>query len=170
MVGSVYAFNGVIQTTLMQGRITESCTYTVGANRLRIVRNETDRPCAINLVSLDTGDLTRVVDCRGVCVLDGYGISDTAEYEADTDLFDVTDFLRITAFDKQADTTLVTWTCVPTREYTLLYAEALTNGVPWTVTGSSFVPLSGPEISEQVEGVLDDKRFYRVRAQPPLTL
>ena len=100
---------------------------------------------------------------------DNDGTPDTAEYSADTDPFDRTDFLRITAFDKQADTNLVAWTCVPSREYTLQYAGVLTNGVLWTATGSSFVPPSGPEISEQVEGVIDDKRFYRVRAQPPLS-
>jgi len=100
---------------------------------------------------------------------DSDGTPDTAEYGADTDPFDGTDFLRITAFHKQADTNLVTWTCVPTRSYTLQYADMLTNGVLWTAIGSSFVPSSGPEISEEVNGVIDEKRFYRVRAQPPLS-
>jgi hypothetical protein len=99
---------------------------------------------------------------------DDDGVTDTAEYGADTDPFDASDFLQITALEKQADTNLVTWTCVPTRLYTLQYADILTNDVPWTATGPSFVPHSGPETSKRVDGVIDDKRFYRIKAGPPL--
>ena len=100
---------------------------------------------------------------------DGDGATDTSEYGADTDPFDDMDYLRITAFDKQADTGLVTWACVPTRLYTLQYADILTNGVLWTATGAGFVPPTGPESSEQVDGVTDVKRFYRISARPPLS-
>lgn len=100
---------------------------------------------------------------------DNDGVPDTAEYAADTDPFDITDFLRIIAFDKQAETNLVTWTCVPTREYTLRYAAALTNNTQWTAISAAFIPASGPDVTEDVTGVIEPKRFYRVRVQPPLT-
>ena len=97
------------------------------------------------------------------------GVSDVDEYAGDTDPLDGTDYLRITDFQTLETTNVVTWTCRPTRLYTLQYAAALSNSTVWADTGSSFVPPSGPEISEVVIDVTDTNRFYRVRAFLPLS-
>ena len=63
----------------------------------------------------------------------------------------------------------VTWRVETTRLYTLQHAAALSNGMGWTTTSSPFIPTSGPDITEEVPGVDDTNRFYRVQAQPPLS-
>ena len=52
------AFEGRIQATLNRDGPVETLLYTVGTNRLRIERGETDHPYPQNLVNLDTGDIT----------------------------------------------------------------------------------------------------------------
>ena len=99
---------------------------------------------------------------------DGDGIPDLGEYAADTDPFGAGDYLAITDFQTLETTNIVTWTCEPTRLYTLQYAAALSNGMAWTGTGSSFIPPWSGEIGEMVIGVTDTNRFYRVQAEPPL--
>jgi uncharacterized protein DUF4412 len=54
------AFEGTIVVSLNSGNHAETCHYTVGTNRLRIERTETNRPYAINLVELDTGTVALV--------------------------------------------------------------------------------------------------------------
>jgi hypothetical protein len=100
---------------------------------------------------------------------DGDGISDVDEYGADTDPFDEDDYLVITDFSAVGQTNEVTWTVKTTRLYTLQHAAALSNGMSWTTTSSPFIPLSGSDVTEEVPGVTDTNRFYRVRANPPLT-
>ena len=100
---------------------------------------------------------------------DGDGISDIDEYGSDTDPFDPDDYLCITDFEVDASTNRVTWTCVPTRRYTLQHGAALSNGMVWVDTGSSVVPPSGSEMTEEVNGVIDISRFYRVRVDLPLS-
>ena len=100
---------------------------------------------------------------------DDDGISDTDEYEADTDPFDMGDHLVITDFQIHGTTNDITWPVKTTRLYTLQHAAALSNGLVWIDTGSSFIPPSGPEITEEVSGVTDPSRFYRVRADLPLS-
>ena len=101
---------------------------------------------------------------------DGDGIPDVGEYAGDTDPFDPGDFLRITDFEVVGMTTNnVTWPVKTTRLYTLQHAAALSNGMEWTMTSSSFIPPSGPEVMEPVIGVADTNRFYRVQAEPPLS-
>lgn len=58
VVGSAAAFEGRLQATLTRGGETQTFTYTVATNTLRIERNETDRPYTRNLIALDTGDVT----------------------------------------------------------------------------------------------------------------
>ncbi len=101
---------------------------------------------------------------------DNDGISDVDEYGADTDPFDMNDYLRITDFEVLGMTTNnVTWPVKTTRIYTLQHAAALSNGMSWTMTSSSFIPPSGPDVTETVPGVSDTNRFYRVQAMPPLS-
>ena len=99
---------------------------------------------------------------------DGDGASDIDEYNGDTDPFDPNDYLRITAIEKKADTNLVTWPCKFTREYTLQDVTVLTNGVLWKDTDSSFMPSSTP-VTKEISGVTDDKRFYRIHVNLPLS-
>jgi len=100
---------------------------------------------------------------------DGDGVMDLDEYDADTDPFDDGDYLRITDFVPDGTTNYVTWPVKTTRLYTLRHTLALTNTVAWTMTSSSFIPPSGPEVTETVPGITDTNRFYRVLAAPPLS-
>jgi hypothetical protein len=100
---------------------------------------------------------------------DNDGVLDVDEYGADTDPFDAGDYLTITDFQMEATTNWVTWPVKTTRVYTLQHAAALSNGMSWTVTSSSFIPPFGPDVEEEVIGVTDTNRFYRVEAAPPLS-
>jgi hypothetical protein len=100
---------------------------------------------------------------------DGDGVSDVDEYLADTDPFDIADYLRITGFQAYGTTNDVTWPVRTTRRYTLQHTLALTNTIPWTATSSSFIPPYGPDVTATVPGVADTNRFYRVQVAPPLS-
>jgi len=99
---------------------------------------------------------------------DGDGVPDVGEYAADTDPFDAGDYLRITGFQALKTTNWVTWPVSSSRLYTLQHAAALSNGMGWAMTSSSFIPPSGPEVVETVLGVTDTNRFYHVQAELPL--
>lgn len=58
LMTSARAFEGRLTAALTRGGETQTFTYTVGTNTLRIERNEKDRPYAGNLIALDTGDVT----------------------------------------------------------------------------------------------------------------
>ncbi|MCF7848926.1 MAG: hypothetical protein K9M45_08765 [Kiritimatiellales bacterium] len=100
---------------------------------------------------------------------DDDGVPDVSEYDADTDPFDDTDFLRITDFQTLETTNLVTWAASKTRRYTLQHALMLTNTIPWSATSAPFIPASSGDVTETVPGVGDANRFYRVQAEPPLS-
>jgi hypothetical protein len=100
---------------------------------------------------------------------DGDGVLDVDEYGADTDPFDDTDYLVITDFQMENTTNWVTWPVKSTRLYTLQHATALSNGMSWTTTSSSFIPSFGPDVEEEVTGVSDTNRFYRVEVTVPLS-
>jgi hypothetical protein len=51
-------FVGRIQATLTRGAETQTFFYTVSTNRLRVERRETDRPYAVNVLELASGELT----------------------------------------------------------------------------------------------------------------
>ena len=100
---------------------------------------------------------------------DGDGVLDVDEYGADTDPFDAGDYLFITDFQMEETTNWVTWPVKTTRLYTLQHASSLSNGMSWTMTSSSFIPPSDTDVEEEVVGVTDTNRFYRVEAVPPLS-
>jgi len=93
---------------------------------------------------------------------DGDGISDVEEYAGDTDPFDANEVVGMT-------TNNVTWPVKTTRLYTLQHAAALSNGMSWTMTSSSFIPSAEIDLTEEVPRVTDTNRFYRVQVQPPLS-
>jgi hypothetical protein len=93
---------------------------------------------------------------------------DTAEYLSDTDPLDKNDLLMITDLSVIDSTNMVTWTAKSTRLYNLQYASALSNGMDWVDASSPLIPSGGPEVTEEVTGVGDSNRFYRVKVTPPL--
>jgi len=99
---------------------------------------------------------------------DGDGVPDVDEYGADTDPLDSGDYLVITDFQVEYTTNWVTWPVKATRLYTLKHAVALSNGMEWVTTSSSFIPPSDTDVQEEVAGILDSNRFYRIEATVPL--
>ena len=99
---------------------------------------------------------------------DGDGVSDQDEYRADTLPDDSSDYLAITDFQALETTNQVTWPVKTTRVYTVEYTTALSNNTQW-VSGSSFIPTSGTEVTETLSSATNSARFYRVKAAPPLS-
>jgi hypothetical protein len=97
------------------------------------------------------------------------GVLDRDEYLADTNPFDSGDYLRITDLQVAGNTNDVTWPVKTTRAYTLLYAAVLSNGMSWADAVAPFIPQAGPDVTESVTSVTNSTRFYRVKAQPPLS-
>jgi hypothetical protein len=105
----------------------------------------------------------------GITDSDGDGVLDVDEYLADTDPFDDGDYLAITDFQVESATNWITWPVKATRLYTLQHVTALSNGMEWTTTSSSFIPPTDTDVQEEVAGVSDSNRFYRVKAELPLS-
>ena len=99
---------------------------------------------------------------------DGDGVLDVDEYGADTDPFDDGDYLSITDFLAMGTTNWVEWPAKASRLYTLQHAAALSNGMSWTMTSSSFIPPFDTDVTEEVPGVANTNRFYQVEAALPL--
>jgi hypothetical protein len=55
---NAFAFEGQITATLNRGGETQTLLYIIGTNQLRLERGENDRPYPIDIVNLDTGDIT----------------------------------------------------------------------------------------------------------------
>jgi hypothetical protein len=100
---------------------------------------------------------------------DGDGVPDIQEYAADTNPFDPNELFEITDLQIIGSTNLVEWTAKPTRLYSLQHTTVLSNGISWIETSSPFIPVSGPVAIEEVSGISDTNRFYRVEATIPLT-
>ena len=111
---------------------------------------------------------TNILSALGSGDADGDGISDINEYLADTDPLDSGDYLRISNLQVSGSTNEITWPVKTTRLYTLEHTGALTNNTEWIATKPSFIPSSGPDITETVSGITATNRFYRVQAEPPL--
>lgn len=100
---------------------------------------------------------------------DGDGVLDVDEYGADTDPFDAGDYLVITDLQINESTNWVTWPVRSTRLYELQHASALSNSMSWDAVSPPFIPPLDADVTEEVTGVADSKRFYRVEAAPPLS-
>lgn len=103
---------------------------------------------------------------------DGDGVSDFAEYLADTNPRDNSDRLRITNFNRtlvgllDQDAT-VTFTSSPSRCYRVEYRDNLVSGT-WLDAGTVF-SASGATTSVVLTETAVPQRFYRVLAQKPLS-
>jgi hypothetical protein len=100
---------------------------------------------------------------------DGDGVLDVDEYAADTDPFDPVDYLAITDLQTHGTTNWITWPVKSTRLYELQHASALGSSMSWYPASSPFIPPSDTDVTEEVKGVTDFNRFYRVEAVPPLS-
>jgi hypothetical protein len=103
---------------------------------------------------------------------DGDGKKDIDEYVADTDPFDASDYLRITALSVNSggSTSTVTWTSHPTRLYQVQSRDDLTAGLWATNVPPGLVsPDVGATTTRVVPGVAATKRFHRVQAIRPLS-
>jgi hypothetical protein len=118
---------------------------------------------------LHAGDLTAM---NATTENDGDGVKDIAEYVADTDPFDATDYLRITALriNSGGSTSTVTWTSHATRLYQVQSRDDLTAGSWVTNSPPGLVrPDVGSTTTRDVPGVAATKRFHRAQAVRPLS-
>ena len=116
---------------------------------------------------LHAGNLTNM---NATTENDGDGVKDIAEYVADTDPFDASDYLRITALSVNSggSTSTVTWTSHPTRLYQvqsrvdLMAGSWATNSPPGLVS-----PGLGATTTRSVPDTAAPQRFFRVEALVP---
>jgi hypothetical protein len=116
---------------------------------------------------LHAGNLTAM---NATTESDGDGVLDVAEYVADTDPFDATEFLQITALSVNSDgsTGTVTWTSQPTRLYQVESVTDLAGGAWATNTPPGLVsPDVGATTARDVPGTVATNRFFRVEALVP---
>ncbi len=125
----------------------------------------------------DAWELERTGTAASITILgtgdnDGDGVSDLAEYIADTNPRDNADRLRITHFNRtlvglihqDAD---LTWTSTPSRCYRVEYSDNLAAG-SWLDFGSMFAA-GGSSTNVVLTEIAVPRRFYRVLAQKPLS-
>jgi hypothetical protein len=95
---------------------------------------------------------------------DGDGVSDTAEYLADTNPFAADDALKVTHFSYQPATGEVNldWTGSQRRSYTVYSSSDMVN---WT---KAIPPLSGSSADFVLDGPAQPRLFFRVGADLPL--
>lgn len=113
---------------------------------------------------------TNVLEVLGPWDSDGDGVDDDAEYGADTDPFDINDFLRVTALTLGASDDTVTWSSKPTRFYLIQASSLLPDPLSWTDSGlGAQVPATGGETTKSVPVSPGLPKFYRIEAiRPPL--
>jgi fibronectin type III domain protein len=102
---------------------------------------------------------------------DADAVSDYKEYLADTDPFDANDYLRVTAFDFDLVTEMVsiTWLSRPTRLYRVEYRSALDPANPWTKSALDLIrPDAGATTTRAFLDPDTDLRFFRIEALCPV--
>lgn len=106
---------------------------------------------------------------------DGDGLSDVAEYLADTDPRDSASNLRITSFAVSFVGTdefdALTWASRTTRHYRIEHRSSLDTGIAWQDLGVTFLPEAGSTTTQVVNfsGIPSSQRFFRINALRPLS-
>jgi hypothetical protein len=97
------------------------------------------------------------------------GMSDAQEYVGDTDPLDNTSLLRITALAREGTTNWVTWTCRPTRLYTLeRMGTLLTND--WAAASGTLLPPEGATtLTAPDTASTATTRFYHATVDVPFS-
>lgn len=115
------------------------------------------------------GDITTL--SAGGHDADGDGVLDTDEYGADTNPFDIGDYLRITALDATlGDTATITWTSKPSRLYRVQKRLDLLTGVWGDSDPPGLVsPDGGLTTTRSVTDSVVTQRFFRVQSLKPLS-
>lgn len=95
---------------------------------------------------------------------DGDGVSDKAEYAADTDPFDAADKLDVLAFTPGTTGSTLTWTSRPTRHYRI----GQTTDLDTWLSSLTFAPDAGDSTTRLQKHDAGPRRFFRVEAVVPL--
>jgi hypothetical protein len=113
------------------------------------------------------GDTTTL---NGTGDYDGDGVSDLAEYYADTQPRSASDNLHLSAFARAGATNAVSWPAKSTRLYQIEHAAAATNAAAWGDAGFGTLSFPAP-VTATVLAVdpSSTTRFYRARASVPLS-
>lgn len=100
---------------------------------------------------------------------DGDGLSDRAEYLADTDPLDRSDFLRLTSFDGADGIWSVRWPSKRTREYVIQTRSAFGSDTGWMDVALSRQAGTGRTLTGVLSRAPDaGQLFFRVKAIRPL--
>jgi hypothetical protein len=106
----------------------------------------------------------------GAADADGDGVTDEAEYGADTDPRSADSVFKIVLFERAGAADRLEWPVRPTRYYRLQRSDVLGAGASWTDAGFGLMsPEGGPTLLRQVSGAGATSRFYRVKALLPLS-
>jgi hypothetical protein len=99
------------------------------------------------------------------------GVSDLAEYQADTDPLDPNSLLRITSYSAGSggSPANIIWTSRPTRQYHLQERTEVNPGFLWSDAGLGLIP---PDPGDTTSRLFTDApsplRFFRIEATKPL--
>jgi hypothetical protein len=115
-------------------------------------------------------NFSNLTTATAITDFDGDGVTDAAEYAADTDPKNALDYLRILSYgvtfnNNGFDTDILNWTSRPTRKYRINFRNALDGANPWLDTGLVVPASAGTNTTQgMLFGSPSVQKFFRVEA------